>query len=256
VASPGLLANDSDPDNNALTAVKIGDPAHGTVVVNPNGSYVYTPEANYNGPDSFTYAANNGSGNSNTATVSITVNPVDEPITGGETPSGGGETPSGGGGTGSGPVGPGTNPSDQGDKIAPAFSGFKLTNSTFAVNTHGAAETPVAARAKRGTKFTFTLSEASRVVFTFQLKVKGRKVGTKCVRATSKNKKGHKACTLLVRFGSFAVQGKKGVNTKSFSGKIGKKSMKPGKYRASLVATDAAGNKSKAKLLNLKVVKK
>src|SRR5207247_397050 len=46
---------------------------------NANGSFSYTPAANYNGGDSFTYKANDGSLNSNTVTVSLTINAVNDP---------------------------------------------------------------------------------------------------------------------------------------------------------------------------------
>lgn len=48
-------------------------PAHGTVVVNPDGTYTYTPDADYNGPDSFTYTITDANGNQDTATVNIDV---------------------------------------------------------------------------------------------------------------------------------------------------------------------------------------
>jgi hypothetical protein len=48
------------------------------VVVNPDGSFVYTPNANYHGPDSFTYTITDADGDVSTATVSITVTPVDD----------------------------------------------------------------------------------------------------------------------------------------------------------------------------------
>jgi VCBS repeat-containing protein len=79
VPAPGVLGNDVDPNGDPLTAVKLSDPAHGSLTLNANGSFVYTPQANYNGPDSFTYAANDGTSNSSPATVSITVNPVNDP---------------------------------------------------------------------------------------------------------------------------------------------------------------------------------
>ena len=60
VAAPGVLGNDSDVDGDALTAVLVSGPAHGTLTLNANGSFTYTPAANYNGPDSFTYKANDG----------------------------------------------------------------------------------------------------------------------------------------------------------------------------------------------------
>src|SRR6185437_14341808 len=75
------LANDTDADGNTLTAVKVTDPTHGVLTLNSNGSLTYTPTANYNGSDSFTYKANDGTVDSNTVTVSITVNSVnDAPI--------------------------------------------------------------------------------------------------------------------------------------------------------------------------------
>lgn len=55
VPAPGVLANDKDIENNALTASKISDPAHGTLTFNSNGSFIYTPAAGYVGTDSFTY---------------------------------------------------------------------------------------------------------------------------------------------------------------------------------------------------------
>src|SRR5207249_3626361 len=62
----------------ALTAILVSSPAHGSVTLNANGSFTYTPAANYNGGDSFTYKANDGALNSNVATVSITVTAVND----------------------------------------------------------------------------------------------------------------------------------------------------------------------------------
>jgi VCBS repeat-containing protein len=73
VNTPGVLANDTDPDSNPLTAVKVGNPSHGSVTLNANGSFTYTPEHNYTGADSFTYKAYDGAADSNTVTVNITV---------------------------------------------------------------------------------------------------------------------------------------------------------------------------------------
>jgi len=79
IAAPGVLGNDTDAEHNPLTAVLLTGPAHGTLTLNANGSFTYTPAANYNGSDSFTYKANDGTVNSNTgATVSITVNAVND----------------------------------------------------------------------------------------------------------------------------------------------------------------------------------
>ena len=74
VAKPGVLANDTDPNNNPLTAVLVAGPAHGTLTLNPDGSFTYTPAANFYGADSFTYQASDGVATSATATVTLNVN--------------------------------------------------------------------------------------------------------------------------------------------------------------------------------------
>ncbi len=107
-AASGVLANDSDPDignlsdadndgvpdyldanpNNASISTNIGknglialintQVANGTVALSKDGSFTYTPTANFAGTDSFTYFANDGFSNSSPATVSITVNGVND----------------------------------------------------------------------------------------------------------------------------------------------------------------------------------
>ena len=76
-----VLTNDTDVDNADLTAALVSGPSHGTLNLNADGSYTYTPSNNFFGSDSFTYKANDGGLVSNTATVNITVNPVDDPLT-------------------------------------------------------------------------------------------------------------------------------------------------------------------------------
>ena len=63
----------TDVDSASLTFSRVTQAAHGTVAVNANGSFSYTPNANYNGPDSFTFKANDGSLDSNVATVGLTI---------------------------------------------------------------------------------------------------------------------------------------------------------------------------------------
>jgi VCBS repeat-containing protein len=69
----GVLANDNDPDGDAMTAALVAGPANGTLTLSADGSFVYTPTAGYFGPDQFTYRANDGALDSTVATVSITV---------------------------------------------------------------------------------------------------------------------------------------------------------------------------------------
>ena len=78
-ATDGVLKNDTDTDSTALTAVLVTGPAHASSFdLGADGSFVYTPAADYSGADSFTYKANDGSLDSNVATVSITVKPVND----------------------------------------------------------------------------------------------------------------------------------------------------------------------------------
>ncbi|MFD7032244.1 FG-GAP-like repeat-containing protein [Streptomyces sp. NPDC059917] len=73
VGAPGVLANDIDPDGNTLTASLVTGPAHGTLTLDPDGSFSYRPTGAYTGSDSFTYKATDGTVDSNTATVTISV---------------------------------------------------------------------------------------------------------------------------------------------------------------------------------------
>ncbi|YCM44110.1 Ig-like domain-containing protein [Verrucomicrobiaceae bacterium 227] len=73
VANAGVLANDTDPENDTLTAELLTGPQHGTLAFNTDGTFLYTPEANYEGPDSFTYRAKDAEFDSAPATVSLTM---------------------------------------------------------------------------------------------------------------------------------------------------------------------------------------
>src|SRR5439155_1150246 len=78
VSAPGVLANDSDVDGDALSAVLVSNPTHGTLTLNGDGSFTYMPALNFNGIDSFTYKASDGQAQSGVATVTITVTPVND----------------------------------------------------------------------------------------------------------------------------------------------------------------------------------
>jgi len=78
LVTAGVLANDFDVDGDALTVSLVSDVSNGTLVLNADGSFNYTPTAEWNGTDSFTYKTNDGSVDSNIATVTITVNPIND----------------------------------------------------------------------------------------------------------------------------------------------------------------------------------
>ena len=78
VPAPGLLANDTDVDSTSLSVALVSAPANGSVALNANGSFIFTPASNFNGTTSFTYRANDGAATSNVATVTITVTSVND----------------------------------------------------------------------------------------------------------------------------------------------------------------------------------
>jgi len=73
VAAPGVLANDSDPDGDPLTAVLLVSTTNGALTLNLDGSFSYTPDSGFVGIDTFTYQADDGRGDTDIATVTITV---------------------------------------------------------------------------------------------------------------------------------------------------------------------------------------
>jgi hypothetical protein len=106
------------------------------------------------------------------------------------------------------------------DTQAPLIGGFRATPSLFAL---GRAATPVSARVARGTRFRYTLSEAARVTVRIQRARSGRR---------------------YVGVGTLRRSGAKGANSIRFTGRIRTRALRPGRYRALISATDAAGNRS------------
>ncbi len=74
-----VLANDSDPNGDALTVTSAGQGQHGTVAVNPDSTVTYTPAAGFTGTDSFAYTVTDSQGMSATATVTVTVSAIHWP---------------------------------------------------------------------------------------------------------------------------------------------------------------------------------
>jgi VCBS repeat-containing protein len=72
------LANDTDPDGDALTITGATNGANGSVTVNANGTLTYAPTANFNGQDSFSYTVSDGKGGTASAQVTVVVTPVND----------------------------------------------------------------------------------------------------------------------------------------------------------------------------------
>lgn len=74
-----LLQNDTDPEGDTLKASLVKDVNYGSLTLNDDGTFTYTHDGSENFTDSFTYQATDGTDTSNVATVTITVNPVNDP---------------------------------------------------------------------------------------------------------------------------------------------------------------------------------
>jgi hypothetical protein len=78
VATPGVAANDSDPDADGLLVSLVSEPSSGTLNLAANGSFSYVPNANFNGTDNFVYRIDDGNSGADSATAILTVNLVND----------------------------------------------------------------------------------------------------------------------------------------------------------------------------------
>jgi VCBS repeat-containing protein len=78
ILSDNVMTNDLGLGDPPVTVVSNTNPANGSLALNSNGSFTYTPNANYNGPDIFNYTIQDVDGDQSTATVTITVNPIND----------------------------------------------------------------------------------------------------------------------------------------------------------------------------------
>jgi len=92
---------------------------------------------------------------------------------------------------------------------------------------------------KRGT-FTYSLDKAAAVTIALARSQRGRKVGRACRKQTRKNRR-KRACTSFVSVGKLTHAGAAGRNTLIFRGKLGRRKLAPGSYRATAVATSSGG---------------
>lgn len=135
----------------------------------------------------------------------------------------------GGGGGGEGTGQQGNTPAS--DAVGPLVSGFRATPSLFAV---ARASTPLAARVARGTRFRYALSEPARVTLKIQRILPARRARYRTL-------------------GTLKRSGAKGANRIRFSGRIGSRALRRGRYRGVIRAVDAAGNRSAARTARFRV---
>jgi hypothetical protein len=140
--------------------------------------------------------------------------------------------------------------------VAPALTNVRVTNKVFA---------PVALvragakrKVKRGTRFRYTLSEPARVTITIERvlpgRVRGRGARRKCVKPTARNRKARR-CKRYRRVTRLVAEEQAGRQSTAFSGRVKKRALRRGPYRARLVATDAAGARSAERRIALRIVR-
>jgi hypothetical protein len=142
------------------------------------------------------------------------------------------------------------------DTAKPRVSRVGMSRKRFKV---GKQRTPISAAVKAGTTFRYTLSERSTVWIKIERALAGRRARKRsgpCRPPSAKRAKNRK-CTRYKIAGTLRRTGEgPGRDSTAFSGRIGRKALKVGKYRATLRAIDAAGNRSSAKRLSFRVVKR
>ena len=139
--------------------------------------------------------------------------------------------------------------------IVPKLSAVKLKPKKFRVSGKATAKSAARKRTPRGTRIRFNLNTKATVTIWIEQKLKGRKAGKKCVRPTAKNKR-KKACSRFVRRGKLVRKNlAAGKRTVAFSGRIGRKALKPGNYRVVLQAR-AGSDKSNQPARPFRIVRR
>jgi hypothetical protein len=139
------------------------------------------------------------------------------------------------------------------DTTRPVVSAFSIAPLRFAV---GRAPTPTLASARRGARFRYTLSELATTRIRIERALPGRRSGGRCVKPTRRLAR-NRRCTRYVKAGRLTRRNQAaGKHTVKFSGRIGRRALRRGRYRATIRATDPAGNRSRPKRVTFRIVKR
>ena len=146
---------------------------------------------------------------------------------------------------------PGPGPAAR-DRIAPVVHGATLRYKRFAVAKRRAAS--AARAAHRGTTLRLSLSEPARLTITVDRRVPGRRTRRGCTAVAHAPKR--KACIAFKRDGTLSRSGlNAGLSQLAFSGRIGAHALAVGTHRMTIIATDAAGNRSKPTVLMFSITR-
>jgi hypothetical protein len=182
---------------------------------------MYTPTLNFSGTDQFTFKGNDGTSDSNVATVQLTV---------------------------SGPV-PAVVPRDT---TAPTIGSVAVSPSRWRLGSALARISRV--RNPVGTKISFSLSELATVKLAFERATPGRRVGGRCV-ATSPSNRRRARCIRYVATGALTMNGHAGIDRVAFQGRLsGTRKLNVGSYRLTVGASDPAGNRARTRSATFTIV--
>jgi hypothetical protein len=144
-----------------------------------------------------------------------------------------------------------------GADVTPAdVQGFGLERQRFAV---APGATAVAARkpAAKGSAFRYTISEPATARIGIERGLPGLRSARGCAKPTAKLRRRHaKRCIRYASVGTLARAAKQGANRHAFTGRIGSRALKPGRYRATITTTDGAGNVSAPRTANFTIVRR
>ena len=125
------------------------------------------------------------------------------------------------------------------DRLAPVISGLAVSPRSFFAAPRGGS-----IAAATGAAVSYRLSEAGVTTFRMERAASGRRVGTKCVAPTRRNRRARPCTRYLQVRGSFIHTARRGSNSFRFTGRLAGKKLQPGKYRLSARSKDPAGNLS------------
>jgi hypothetical protein len=140
-----------------------------------------------------------------------------------------------------------------GDTVAPVVSKVSIKPKRFLAGKKLRKKTKK--RPAVGGRLRYTLSEAAKVSVRIDAKLKGKRVKGRCVKPRPRNRK-RRRCNRFVRRGTLSANGKLGANRLNVTGLIKKRKLRPGRYRATITATDEAGNVSEPRPVSFKILRK
>ena len=139
------------------------------------------------------------------------------------------------------------------DRKKPSLSRLRFSRSSFPAQRTG----PSLLARTFGARISFRLSETATTTFRVQRARTGRRIRGRCRAATRRNKLlSRRRCRRYVRVrGSFKHTDGAGANSLRFTGRVGGRRLRPGRYRLVASSTDLAGNKSAAKTKRFRIIR-